>query len=258
MTAPAAIVRLDVRLFATLDRKVDQAEGEGIHARWEFGRELLKRRVGKQLPKGLLAEITAETGKTERELQRRMRLAERFPTAQEVRHAVTDFDSWHRIVNEALAEEQEQDAMAVHYSSVTDEWATPQTLFDLLDSEFHFELDVCALDSSAKCDRYFDPETDGLAQAWRGSCFMNPPYGDVIGKWVRKAWESAQDGATVVCLLPARVDTAWWWDYCRHGEIRFLRGRLKFGNAETSAPFPSAVVVFAPDRKAQTVWWERG
>lgn len=145
--------------------------------------------------------------------------------------------------------------MAVHYSSATDEWATPQDFFDKLDAEFGFELDVCALDSSAKCERYFTPERDGLAQVWTGTCWMNPPYGNEIVEWVEKAHVSAEEnGATVVCLVPARVDTGWWWDHCRFAEIRFLRGRLKFGDSDTSAPFPSALVIFG--RPASVVWWQ--
>jgi phage N-6-adenine-methyltransferase len=155
-----------------------------------------------------------------------------------------------------VVDERRNGDMAVHYSSTSDEWATPQDFFDEVDAEFGFELDVCALPSSAKCARYFSPDDDGLAQEWAGACWMNPPYGSEIGRWVAKAHESADAGATVVCLVPARVDTAWWWDHCRYGEIRFLRGRLKFGGSDTSAPFPSAVVIFG--RPAQVVWWERG
>jgi hypothetical protein len=84
---------------------------------------------------------------------------------------------------------------------------------------------------------------------------MNPPYGDAIARWVEKAYRSGQEGATVVCLVPARVDTGWWWNHCRYGEIRFLRGRLKFGGGENSAPFPSAVVIFG--RPEAVIWWER-
>lgn len=133
---------------------------------------------------------------------------------------------------------------AVHYSSATDLWATPQDFFDRLDAEFGFELDVCALPENTKCPRYFTPVQDGIQQEWAGVCWMNPPYGREIGKWVKKAYESAQGGATVVCLLPARTDTRWWHDYCMRGEIRFLRGRLKFGGSKSGAPFPSAVVIF--------------
>ena len=132
----------------------------------------------------------------------------------------------------------------VHFSSETSEWATPQDVFDELDAEFGFTLDVCATVDNAKCERYFTAEVDGLAQDWTDVCWMNPPYGREIGRWVRKAYESAQNGATVVCLVPARTDTAWWHDYCARGEVRLLRGRLKFGAATNSAPFPSAVVVF--------------
>ena len=140
-------------------------------------------------------------------------------------------------------------------SSDTCEWATPQDLFDELHAEFGFDLDTCAGAENAKCERYFSEADDGLAQKWTGTCWMNPPYGDSIGLWVEKARLAAAAGAIVVCLVPARVDTAWWWDNCRYGEIRFLRGRLKFGGAKTSAPFPSAVVIFG--RPQSVVWWER-
>jgi phage N-6-adenine-methyltransferase len=146
--------------------------------------------------------------------------------------------------------------MDVHYSSERDDWSTPQDLFDLLDQEFNFTLDVCATDKSAKCATWFTKEQDGLAQPWTGSCWMNPPYGDEIGRWVGKAWNASKGPAAVVCLVPARVDTTWWWNYCRHGDVRFLRGRLRFGGGETGAPFPSAVVVFPG--KGHTTYWERG
>ena len=118
-----------------------------------------------------------------------------------------------------------------------------------LDREFGFKTDVCALPGNAKCERYYTPETDGLAQTWRGTCWMNPPYGRSIGQWMEKAYQSSLAGATVVCLVPARTDTAWWHDWAMHGEIRFLRGRLKFerDGSTDSAPFPSAVVVFKPN-----------
>lgn len=141
-----------------------------------------------------------------------------------------------------------QPALAVHFSSRTDLWATPLHFFAELHREFGFTLDVCALPENAKCTRYFTPEQDGLKQRWTGICWMNPPYGRRIGEWVRKAYESSREGATVVCLLPARTDTRWWHEYVKKGEVRFVRGRLRFGEAATSAPFPSAVVVFRPPR----------
>lgn len=144
--------------------------------------------------------------------------------------------------------------LAVHYSSEADEWETPQPFFDVLNSEFHFITDVCALPNSAKCKHYFSPEDDGLSKNWNGSCWMNPPYGDEIEKWVKKAFESAKNGTLVVSLVPARTDTHWWWDYCRFGEVRFIRGRLKFGTASSGAPFPSAVVIFG--RRQKVLWWE--
>jgi phage N-6-adenine-methyltransferase len=135
---------------------------------------------------------------------------------------------------------------SVHFSSATDLWSTPQDFFDQLHAQFKFETDVCASAENAKCPRYFTKEMDGLKQPWTGVCWMNPPYGRGIGAWLEKAFRSAKTGATVVCLLPARTDTAWWHDYAAKGEVQFLRGRLKFGGHANSAPFPSAVVVFRP------------
>ncbi len=129
------------------------------------------------------------------------------------------------------------------FSSQTSEWSTPQDLFDALDAEFHFTLDVCSNRTNHKANPL--PTFGALLANWTGVCWMNPPYGREIGKWVRKAWESSQAGATVICLLPSRTDTRWWHDYVmKASEIRFIKGRLKFGGAKNSAPFPSAIVVF--------------
>lgn len=134
--------------------------------------------------------------------------------------------------------------MKVHYMSKTDLWETPQDLFDKLSDEFHFDVDVCASWNNRKCHQYFTYLDDGLKQKWEGVCWMNPPYGRQIGKWLKKAYESSLNGAVVVCLVPARTDTSWWHDYCMKGEIRFIKGRLKFGGQKNSAPFPSAIVIF--------------
>lgn len=133
-------------------------------------------------------------------------------------------------------------------SSNTDEWATPQTFFDEINEEFHFTLDVCADEWNHKCNQYFSRADDGLTKDWGGgTVWMNPPYGRQIKAWMAKAVESWRQGATVVCLVPARTDTAWWHDYAMLGEIRFLRGRIKFvsktGQAD-SAPFPSALIIY--------------
>ena len=132
------------------------------------------------------------------------------------------------------------------FSSSSTEWETPDDLFNLLNNEFNFTLDVCATPANAKCARYFTPEQNGLAQSWAGeTCWCNPPYGRQIGLWVAKAHSESKRGATIVMLLPARTDTAWWHDHVmRSSEIRFIRGRLRFGGAKHGAPFPSCVVVF--------------
>lgn len=134
----------------------------------------------------------------------------------------------------------------VHFSSATDLWSTPKDFYDKLNEVHHFTLDVCATKENAKCDRYYTKAEDGLSQPWAGVCWMNPPYGREIKAWMQKAYESSLRGAKVVCLVPSRTDTAWWHDYAIRGEVTFLRGRLKFGDATNSAPFPSAVIIFNP------------
>lgn len=164
------------------------------------------------------------------------------------------------------------------FTSKTDLWATPQEFFDKINTEFGFELDVCALPENAKCERFFTPEVDGLKQEWTGVVWMNPPYGNPehackrkckkkvcekrgyhvaqyipgIVDWMEKAYEASLNGATVVCLVPARTDTEWWHDYCMKGEIRLVKGRLSFNDTGT-APFPSAVVIFGEYAKTNTV-----
>lgn len=134
------------------------------------------------------------------------------------------------------------------FSSATDLWATPQAFFEELDTEFHFTLDPCALPTNAKCKKYFTPEDDGLFQDWGGEVvFCNPPYGKAIRDWVFKCWHEAQKpNTTVVALLPARTDTTYFHKYIynRAKEIRFIKGRLKFGDSKNSAPFPSMIVIF--------------
>ena len=134
----------------------------------------------------------------------------------------------------------------VMFSSQTDQWATPQAFFDNLNKEFGFTLDPCADDSNHKCHRYFTKEQNGLKQDWEHDIvFCNPPYGRAIKDWVKKSYESAMGGAKVVMLIPARTDTSYFHDYIYgKAEIRFIRGRLKFGDSKNSAPFPSMVVIF--------------
>jgi phage N-6-adenine-methyltransferase len=126
------------------------------------------------------------------------------------------------------------------------EWTTPDSVFKPLDDEFHFTLDVCATPENAKCQQFFTKEQNALQQEWTGICWMNPPYGKDMKKWVRKAWDAAGKGATVVSLLPARTNSNYWHDYCFKGEVRFLRGYIKFGNAKQGLKAPLAVVVFRP------------
>lgn len=135
----------------------------------------------------------------------------------------------------------------VHFMSQTSEWETPGETYRDLDREFGFTLDPCSTLENAKCAKFFTVADDGLSKDWGNeTVFMNPPYGREIYDWMKKAHESSLKGATVVCLVPSRTDTKWWHEFAMKGDIRFLKGRLKFNNYKYSAPFPSAVVVFRP------------
>jgi phage N-6-adenine-methyltransferase len=145
--------------------------------------------------------------------------------------------------------------MTVLFSSATDEWPTPQAFFDKLDRRYHFTLDPCATPENAKCPIYFTREQDGLKQDWgTHRVFCNPPYSRATThRWARKCFEASQGGAMVVLLVPARTDTRWVHDWV-HGkaDVKFVRGRLRFGEAEASAPFPSMLAVYTPNKPATT------
>ena len=140
-------------------------------------------------------------------------------------------------------------------SSLDDTWTTPRDLFKTLDREFSFGLDAAALQSSTLVpnnwygpDHPYEDRRDAFTCNWSVDChswaiWLNPPYGRTIKAWMAKADEEAGRGSTVVCLVPSRTDTSWWHDHCIKHEVRFLRGRLKFGNQNNPAPFPSALVV---------------
>ena len=135
----------------------------------------------------------------------------------------------------------------VHYTSAADDWATPQKIYNELDDEFNFTLDVCASDWNAKHPNYFTKEDDALIQDWSSQrAFMNPPYGSQISKFVEKA--STSGAELVVAILPARTDTRWFWDFVlEKAEIRFIKGRLKFerpDGPQGTAPFPSIIAIW--------------
>lgn len=127
-------------------------------------------------------------------------------------------------------------------------WETPLPVFRELDAEFHFTLDVCANGETAKCERHFASEDDAMLVDWPPvACFMNPPYGHHLDRWVKKAVDSALRGSTVVALLPASTDTRWFHAYVLPlAEIRFIKSRLHFSD-RGRAPFPSMVAIWRGD-----------
>lgn len=133
------------------------------------------------------------------------------------------------------------------FSSASEEWATPQAFYEELNAEFGFTLDPCATEENHKCENYFTRDQDGLKMDWGGQrVFCNPPYGRKLKDWVAKCYrEGHKDNTLVVMLIPARTDTTYFHDYIQHrAEVRFIRGRLKFGGSENGAPFPSMVVIY--------------
>jgi site-specific DNA-methyltransferase (adenine-specific) len=136
------------------------------------------------------------------------------------------------------------------YSSASVEWETPQKLYAELDREFHFDLDPCCTKKNQKCPSGFcaDLNQDGLGEPWFGNVFMNPPYGrGIIEKWVGKARDEVEAGRAkvVVGLIHSRTDTIWFHKYVyKKTEIRFIKGRLKFGGSKHGAPFPSMIAIW--------------
>lgn len=151
------------------------------------------------------------------------------------------------------------------FSKATDEWETPQDFFDRLNAEFEFQLDAAATKENSKTEeycRFVDERANSLTADWASfqSVFLNPPYSQ-CREFIAKAAREAQKGCTVVCLVPSRTDTKWWHEHVwddeasspRVGvEVRFIKGRLKFGGSKNSAPFPSVVVIFRPTQEIVT------
>jgi len=124
----------------------------------------------------------------------------------------------------------------IMFSSACDNWKTPTNVYYKLNEEFNFDFDPCPLSES--------PDFNGLEIEWGKSNFVNPPYSK-IAVWCKKAYEESLKGNTVVMLIPSRTDTRYWHDYIMKAkEIRFIKGRLKFGDSKNSAPFPSAIIIF--------------
>ena len=151
----------------------------------------------------------------------------------------------------------------VHFSSATNEWATPVSLYRWIGQIYRFTLDPCCTVATAKCATFYTSAEDGLSKSWgQHTVFMNPPYGNDIGKWVKKAFEESNKGATVVCLIPARTDTSWWYKYCTlAARVMFITGRVHFiqGEKQAAAPFPSCFVVFTPDcHECYCQWFNLG
>lgn len=132
----------------------------------------------------------------------------------------------------------------VVHSRKTDEYRTPDSLYEELNREFHFDIDVAATHENTKCRLYYTKEEDGLLSSWSGSVWCNPPYSQNY-QWCEKAFNERRNCENIVMLLPSRTDTKWWHDFVmRAYERRFIRGRVKFNGLPWGAPFPSVIVIW--------------
>jgi phage N-6-adenine-methyltransferase len=141
-------------------------------------------------------------------------------------------------------------------SSKSNEWETPYNFFMELHKEFHFTLDPCCTLQTAKCYKHYTKLEDGLKQDWsKDVVFMNPPYGGHTGDWIKKAYEESLKGAVVVCLIVSSTDRSYWHEFIFPfaSQIRFVRGRIKFGNSKSTAPFASAVVIFSQKKYEEKI-----
>jgi len=131
-------------------------------------------------------------------------------------------------------------------------YSTPRKLFEVINQEFNFNLDVCALPENAKCQVYFSPEDDGLKQDWSGVCWMNPPFNKDLKKWVLKAAaESKKYNSIICCLIPVRSNTIWWKDVCESAEIRFIIGEVNFNDLERGLWLPMCLMIFGTERRGR-------
>lgn len=145
------------------------------------------------------------------------------------------------------------------FTSNSGDWTTPKWLFNWLDSDYHFTYDLSATKENTLCDKYYSKENsieNAIGELRNEYCFMNPPYGHEINFFIKSSYYIAKQNNTTVNLLPTRTDTRWFYDYCRRASIIiFLKGRLKFGNINNSAPFPSCIVVFDLINHDPSIYW---
>lgn len=249
---------IDVRELVELDKRVDFAEGEGLRQRWLFGKELLARREGKQLPNGLLDKLVAETKKSREELKKRVQFASKYPTEAEVGNAITHFKSWYRIVNEALPDSTANQIV----SSESNEWYTPAKYIE--SARFvmgGIDLDPASCKSAnrtVKAEEFFDAEADGLSREWHGRVWLNPPYGDAGPIFVTKLLDEIEANRieSAILLVNSHCTDAGWFQPLWDHMICFTDHRVNFwrerGN-ESGSTHGSAFVYFgpSPDKFAQ-------
>jgi phage N-6-adenine-methyltransferase len=242
LVEPAEAEAADIDKLLVIDQQIDAAEDEGLHQRWLFGKELLARREGKLLPRGLLDELVEATGKSRSELQYRMQFAQKYSTEEQLSNAIGQFKSWYRIVNEALPESNHR-AMGTGEN----EWYTPQQYIEAARTVMGgIDLDPATstkVQERIQAGKFLTKRQNGLGQKWSGNVWLNPPYSQPdIDLFVKKMVKEVKAGhvSQAIMLTHNYTDTSWFHlaESCA-ALVCFTRGRIKFVDAEDNECAPT-------------------